>query len=44
MRQTRSHSASVTGWTDSRIEVTSDISASSGVALTSFSVTGRGSF
>src|SRR5690606_12100540 len=42
MRQTSSHSSSVTGWTESRIEVTSAILASLGLALTSFSVTGCG--
>ena len=40
MRQTSIHSASVTGWTERRMEVTSDISASFGLAFTSFSDTG----
>src|SRR5690606_2287798 len=35
-----SHSLGVTGWTDRRAEVTSDISASAGVSLISASVTG----
>ena len=42
MRQTSRYSSSVTGCTESRIEVTSDILASFSLALTSFSVTGFG--